>query len=130
MNEQTYGSVEQLALNHYQNKGYFGVHCEGAFPVTMFSILFWEEIYNVDVPGAYVSLYQDAPLDLYSSEFYENRKDQIDMKLQFIRNFNVETLSMHVMHKFDMYCGYKSISISQGTPFTNSMLKVIRSDEI
>ncbi|XP_067212897.1 fanconi-associated nuclease 1-like [Linepithema humile] len=121
IDEQTYGSVEDLALNYYQSEGYIkGVHCEGAFPVTLFGTLFWDEIYNMDVPGACVSLYQDAPLDLYSSEFYENRKDRIDMKLQIVRDFDVETLSRHLKHKFDMYCEYKSISNSQGTPFENS----------
>jgi len=128
-NGQTYGSVESLALDYYRRKGYVkGVHCEGAFPVVLLGTLFWDEIYNTDVPGAYVSLYQDMPLDLFSSEFYENRRNKIDTKLQIIRKFNVETLSNYLKDNFDMYCEYKSLSNSQGTPFENSIsLKVINS---
>jgi fanconi-associated nuclease 1 len=105
-----YGSVESLALYYYKHEGYIkGIHCEGAFPITLFATLFWDEIYNMNIPGAWVSLYQYAPLDLYSSEFYENRKEQIDMKLQIIRKFDSETLSRHLKHEFEMHCEYESI---------------------
>ncbi|XP_011641094.1 fanconi-associated nuclease 1-like [Pogonomyrmex barbatus] len=119
VDEQIYGSVESLALYHYKCKGYIkGTHCEGAFPITLFTILFWDEIYDMNIPGAWVSLYQDAPLDLYSSEFYENRKKQIDMKLQIVRKFDEETLSRHLKREFDLHCEYKSIF--QGNIFDNS----------
>ncbi|XP_039306168.1 fanconi-associated nuclease 1 [Solenopsis invicta] len=108
--QQMYGSVESLALYYYKGEGYIkGMHCEGAFPITLFATLFWDEIYNMNIPGAWVSLYQYAPLDLYSSEFYENRKEQIDMKLQIIRKFDSETLSRHLKHEFEMHCEYASI---------------------
>ncbi|XP_012532751.2 fanconi-associated nuclease 1 [Monomorium pharaonis] len=108
--QQVYGSVESLALYRYKREGYIrGIHCEGAFPITLFATLFWDEIYNINVPGAWVSLYQEAPLDLYSSEFYENRKERIDIKLQIIRKFNSETLSRHLKHEFESYCEYTSL---------------------
>jgi len=72
----------------------------------------------MNIPGAWVSLYQDAPLDLYSSEFYENRKEQIDMKLQIVRKFDSETLSRHMQREFELHCEYKSIS--QGNIFNDS----------
>ncbi|XP_011861441.1 PREDICTED: fanconi-associated nuclease 1-like isoform X2 [Vollenhovia emeryi] len=119
VDQQTYGSVESLALYRYKRDGYIkGVHCEGAFPITLFATLFWEEIYNMNIPGAWVSLYQDAPLDLYSSEFYENRKEQIDTKLQIIRKFDAETLSKHLKHKFELQCD--CTSIAQGNIFNDS----------
>lgn len=114
-----YGSVESLALYYYKCEGYIkGTHCEGAFPITIFAMLFWDEIYNMNIPGAWVSLYQDAPLDLYSSEFYENRKEQIDIKLQIIRKFDSETLSRHLKREFELHSEYKSIS--QGNIFKDS----------
>lgn len=114
-----YGSVESLALFHYKGEGYIkGTHCEGAFPITIFAMLFWDEIYNMDIPGAWVSLYQEAPLDLYSSEFYENRKEKIDMKLQIIRKFDSETLSRHLKREFELHSEYASIS--QGNIFKDS----------
>jgi len=70
------------------------------------------------IPGAWVSLYQDAPLDLYSSEFYENRKEQIDMKLQIVRKLDSETLSRHMQREFELHCEYKSIA--QGNIFNDS----------
>jgi len=72
----------------------------------------------MNIPGAWVSSYQDAPLDLYSSEFYENRKEQIDMKLQIVRKFDSETLSRHMQREFELHCEYKSIS--QGNIFNDS----------
>ncbi|KMQ96585.1 coiled-coil domain-containing protein mtmr15 [Lasius niger] len=119
VDQQMYGSVESFALYHYKSKGYSkGVHCEGAFPITLFGTLFWDEIYNIDIPGACVSSYQNAPLDLYSSEFYENRKEQIDIKLKIVRNFNLETLSRHLKHEFDLYREYTSLC--QGNLFDDS----------
>ncbi|EFN62889.1 Coiled-coil domain-containing protein MTMR15 [Camponotus floridanus] len=119
IDQQMYGTVESFALYQYKCKGYpKGVHCEGAFPVTLFAILFWDEIYNMNIPGTCVSSYQNAPLDLYSSEFYKNRKERIDMKIQIIRTFDSETLSRHLKHEFDLYRGYTSLC--QGTLFDDS----------
>lgn len=119
IDQQMYGTVESFALYQYKCKGYpRGVHCEGAFPVTLFAILFWDEIYNMNIPGTCVSSYQNAPLDLYSSEFYENRKERIDMKIQIIRTFDSETLSRHLKHEFDLYREYTSLC--QGTLFDDS----------
>ncbi|XP_029175953.1 fanconi-associated nuclease 1-like isoform X2 [Nylanderia fulva] len=117
--EQMYGSVENFALYHYKDKGYSkGVHCEGAFPILLFGTLFWDEIYNINIPGACVSTYQNAPLDLYSSEFYENRKEQIDIKLQILRKYDSETLSKHLKHAFELHHEYTCLY--QGTIFDNS----------
>ncbi|XP_018306872.1 fanconi-associated nuclease 1 isoform X2 [Mycetomoellerius zeteki] len=117
--DQVYGSVESLALYHYKNEGYIkGVHCEGAFPITLFATLFWNEIYNINVSGAWVSSYQDAPLDLYTSEFYENRKEEIDKKLQDIRSYDSEKLSKHLQNEFEVHSKYNSIS--QGNIFDDS----------
>lgn len=117
--DKIYGTVEDLALYYYKNKGYIkGVHCEGALPITLFGTLFWDEIYNVNIPGAYVSSCEPTPLDLFTSEFYENRKEQIDMKLQIVRKFDVDTFSTHLKHQFDLYHEY--MSICQGGIFDNS----------
>ncbi|KYM87539.1 Fanconi-associated nuclease 1 [Atta colombica] len=123
--DQVYGSVESLALYHYKNEGYIkGVHCEGAFPITLFAILFWNEIYNINVPGTWVSSYQDAPLDLYTSEFYENRKKEIDEKLQNIRSYDSEKMSKHLQNEFESYSKYKSISQSNIFDDSNSFKEI------
>ncbi|KYN02574.1 PREDICTED: fanconi-associated nuclease 1-like [Cyphomyrmex costatus] len=123
---QVYGSVESLALYHYKSEGYIkGVHCEGAFPITLFATLFWNEIYNINVPGAWVSLYQDAPLDLYTSEFYENRKKEIDKKIQDILSYDSETLSKHLQDEFELHSKYRSISQANIFDDSNSFKEVV-----
>ncbi|XP_014472504.1 PREDICTED: fanconi-associated nuclease 1-like isoform X2 [Dinoponera quadriceps] len=118
--DKEYGTVESLALYDYKKKGYVkGVHCEGAFPVTLLGTLFWDEIYNLDIPGACVSPYEPTPLDLFTSEFYENRREHIDKKLQAIRKFDVETLGNHLKQKFDLLCEYTSIC--QGNIFDSGI---------
>lgn len=123
--EKVYGTVESLALYRYKSMGYpSGVHCEGAFPITLFGILFWDEIYNADVPGAFVSLYQDAPMDLFSSEFYENRRKRFDAKLGIVRKFDSETLSGFLKTEFESHCDFKSIC--QSNIFNDSDVLQVR----
>lgn len=84
-------NVEAIAQQHYSTKGYIqGIHCEGSFPVLLFSVLFWEELYEEHVPGAFVSLYQNAPADLYTSNFYNNRREAIKRKIEFLKSLPLE----------------------------------------
>ncbi|XP_076680635.1 fanconi-associated nuclease 1 [Andrena cerasifolii] len=107
---QSYGSVESLALYHYC-EGEFsnGLHCEGRLPILLFVTLFWEELYDIHIPGAFVTQYQSAPEDLFTEQFYENRKEQIDMKLQIINNLRSESLSNMMEERFKQYSQYQSI---------------------
>ncbi|XP_066597627.1 fanconi-associated nuclease 1-like isoform X2 [Prorops nasuta] len=108
--KETYGSVESLAVHHYLNEGFTnGLHCEGALPVALFSILFWEDIYTHPVPGAFVSSYQTAPSDLYTSEFYNNRKDRIDMKIQILNNLELDAFSTLIETNFLEYSQYQCL---------------------
>ncbi|XP_063985984.1 fanconi-associated nuclease 1-like [Diachasmimorpha longicaudata] len=96
--ETGYGSVEDVALNHYADIGYpKGIHCEGALPVTLFACLFWKEIYELPVPGAFVSPFQNAPLDLFGSNFYENRREHLEKKfaeLEALKDFECVWVNM------------------------------------
>ncbi|KAF7411508.1 hypothetical protein HZH66_000404 [Vespula vulgaris] len=99
--DKSYGSVENVALNFYYNQGFnCGIHCEGALPVTLFFALFWEELFNIDIPGTFVTLYQTAPLDLFTKDFYKNRKETIDMRLKLLRSFDLETFCSLVENNF------------------------------
>ena len=112
-------TVEQVALIHYKYaEDLHGVHCEGALPVTLFATLFWNEIYNVSAPGAFVSSYQDAPLDLYTSHFLENRRDLIENKLEIVKRLDLDTLSRMIHEDFDKCRHYESIM--NRNLFTNS----------
>lgn len=107
---QIYGSVECLALYHYCEGEFFhGLHCEGRLPILLFVTLFWEELYDIHIPGAFVTQYQSAPEDLFTEQFYKNRKEKIDMKLQIINHLGSESLSNMMEERFNLYSQYQSI---------------------
>ena len=110
---QRYGSVEAVAFYHYQKQGFpNGLHCEGALPNILFCTLFWEELYDMHVPGAFSTPYEKAPSDLFTTEFYKNRKKRIDMKLEIFDNLNSESLSSLMEEKFAVLRQYESIMLS------------------
>ncbi|KAK9307123.1 hypothetical protein QLX08_002448 [Tetragonisca angustula] len=122
---QSYGSVEAVAFYYYQKQGFpNGLHCEGALPNILFCTLFWEELYDMHVPGAFSTPYEEAPNDLFTTEFYENRKERIDMKLQILDNLNSESLSSLMEEKFALLRQYQSIMLSNIIE-DNSQLKQI-----
>lgn len=77
-----YSNVEQLALNHYESLGFNnGIHCEGSLLITLFAVLFWDIIYNDNVPNVFITELQYLPFDLYTSDFYKNREILIKERL-------------------------------------------------
>ncbi|KAI0636683.1 hypothetical protein C8Q77DRAFT_1247200 [Trametes polyzona] len=73
-------SVETFALQHYEDQGYKGFHCEGRIVTTLFGLLFWDILFAA-VPGAFETRYQSAPLDLAEDTFYHVRKPLADARL-------------------------------------------------
>ncbi|XP_023246169.1 fanconi-associated nuclease 1 isoform X2 [Copidosoma floridanum] len=106
-----YGRVEVVALQHYTSEEDFheGLHCEGSLPITLFTIFFWEELFNVSVPGVFVSSYQEAPLDLFTAEFFNNRKEKIEEKIQFIKALDLETFADWMYTKYSNNIQYRTI---------------------
>ncbi|CAG9832759.1 unnamed protein product [Diabrotica balteata] len=84
----TYNTVEQVAQDYYvETCGYTnGIHCEDMIIMKSFTLFFWEIIYsqNPIIPGTFVSKYQEVPLDMYTTDFYKNRKELIDKRLKDI----------------------------------------------
>ncbi|XP_012139880.1 fanconi-associated nuclease 1 isoform X2 [Megachile rotundata] len=109
-NGRSYGSVETVAVYHYYQEGFSnGLHCEGALPIIFFYTLFWEELYDVHIPGAFVTDYQYAPDDLFTGNFYENRKEKIQLKLDIINNLDSMSLSTLMEQKFQICKQFQSI---------------------
>ncbi|KAH7889505.1 hypothetical protein F5I97DRAFT_1844717 [Phlebopus sp. FC_14] len=77
--------VEALALQRYENQGYKGVHCETRVLTMLFGLLFWDIIF-AQIPGAFETPYQTAPLDIAEDSFYYSRKDLIERRLFDIEN--------------------------------------------
>lgn len=55
-------------------------HCEGRIVCTLFGLLFWDILF-ADVPGAFETPYQSAPLDIAEDCFYYARKELIEQRL-------------------------------------------------
>ncbi|CAG9767095.1 unnamed protein product [Ceutorhynchus assimilis] len=80
-------NVETLALIEYKKDGYIaGDHSEGAHIHQLLMLYFWDIFYNVEelVECVFISKLQNAPLDIFSEYFYDNRKESIDKRLKEI----------------------------------------------
>ncbi|XP_011495150.1 PREDICTED: fanconi-associated nuclease 1-like [Ceratosolen solmsi marchali] len=110
-NENYYGTIEMVVLQYYISKENFheGLHCEGSLPITLFVVCFWEEIYNDLVPSSFISYYQDAPLDLFTAEFFINRKQFIEKKIKFIHELNLDLFAHWMQERYSNYSKYKSL---------------------
>ncbi|XP_020687578.1 fanconi-associated nuclease 1 homolog isoform X3 [Dendrobium catenatum] len=77
--------VEQLALQYYAEEGggWLGIHSESGIWMTIFGLLMWDVIFS-DVPNVFQSMFQVAPLDLLTDDFYVMRKSSIESLLQKI----------------------------------------------
>ena len=67
------------------------LHSESRILTTIFSLLFWDIIF-ADVPGAFETPYQTAPLDLAEDTFYYARKETIEARLKAIRDGNAREI--------------------------------------
>jgi Fanconi-associated nuclease 1 len=76
--------VEEFALECYANEGWRGLHCEGGVFGMLLMLLLWDVMW-MDVPGAFVTPNQTAPLDLSTDCFYARRRDAIDAALNSLR---------------------------------------------
>lgn len=82
-------SVEQLCLDYYRAQGWVGGHYEGSILRMIFALLYWDILFctsdiedpdgNEGLEFGYVfqNMFQDRPLDLRSSSFYDNRRTRI-----------------------------------------------------
>lgn len=77
-------SVEELALQYYGSleAGEFrGVHAEGGIWSTLFGLLMWPVLFDPEVPDAFRTPFQTAPLDLDTEHFYPVRAGAIKNRL-------------------------------------------------
>uniref|UniRef100_H3D860 Fanconi-associated nuclease n=1 Tax=Tetraodon nigroviridis TaxID=99883 RepID=H3D860_TETNG len=88
-------SVEELSLAHYRQQGFDqvqGIHGEGSTFSALFALLLWDIIFMEGIPDVFRYPYQACPLDLHTDCFYENRREAIDSRVQFLNEAPVETL--------------------------------------
>lgn len=75
----------------------------------MFGLLFWDEIYKLDVPDAFISTHQTQPLDLFGYDFYKNRKKPLEEKFQLMQSWTEEQSKEYFTAKFQETLGVTSI---------------------
>lgn len=85
--------VEELALEYYAGEGggWQGVHTESGIWLTMFGLLMWDIIFS-DVPNAFCTKFQTAPLDLETDSFYAVRESLIEKQLEKIKDGMAEEI--------------------------------------
>ena len=89
-------SVEEFVRESYRKKGFTqGIHAEGSVVNTIFTILFWDVLYY-DVPDVFRTPHQSVPLDFDTDDFYVNRKDLVDNRLEEIQQWSFHQLSLFV----------------------------------
>ncbi|XP_046398648.1 fanconi-associated nuclease 1-like [Ischnura elegans] len=91
-------SVEETVIQYHRRLGFDkGVHAENAVSMSIFGVFLWDIIYTVDVEGVFICPYQSLPLDLKTGEFYKNRKEAIDKRLDEMKNvWTIDTMKDHV----------------------------------
>lgn len=120
-------SVEQIALNHYKRNGFpKGFHCEGSLLINLLFVLFWDIIYSTKVPSAFINEIQYIPLDLYSEEFYKNRKSDIDQRLEEIRDgWSLDELFLFVMQNWENHSYKRSLIIQDLVEDSDELIQIV-----
>ncbi|PCH37697.1 hypothetical protein WOLCODRAFT_113993 [Wolfiporia cocos MD-104 SS10] len=88
-------NVETLALQHFEDLGYRGYHCEGRIITTLFGFLMWDIIF-APIPGAFETPYQAAPLDLVDDTFLYSRQDLIEKRIAELEAGQAEQVLTHI----------------------------------
>ncbi|CAK8681542.1 unnamed protein product [Clavelina lepadiformis] len=84
-------SVEELVLAHYRSVGYDqGIHGEGGTFACFFCLLMWDIIFMSGIDDVFRTPYQSHPLDYNTDEFYENRKEAIEKRLNEISQWECD----------------------------------------
>ena len=80
-------TIEQFALEHYNELGYKGNWTENEYWWAIMALLFWDVIFarlpGVFTPefGGFPSAMQDMPFDFFSPDFYPRRKKLIEKRI-------------------------------------------------
>eukprot|EP01134_Creolimax_fragrantissima_P005674 CFRG5674T1 len=93
-----------------------GVHAENAVLTSLFTLLMWDCIF-LDVPDVFVTEFQTAPLDMYSDDFYANRKLEIERRLDFIATRTPQQLRKIVEDVWEENYGVLVVGLSWDRDF-------------
>ena len=105
------GSVEEFAVEHFRSASDMpeGLHAEGAVFNTLCAVLFWEVFYDVVVPDAFRNPFQKRPLDHHTDDFYANRSEAIDARLEQIEGADDAELGEMIRERWEKSLGVTSM---------------------
>jgi hypothetical protein len=86
-----------------------GVHDEGSAVNSLFGLIFWDIIYEQPVADVFRSSYQQVPLDLRSGEFYRNRKEAVDKRLENLCHWDMKFVQDYLEKIFREHEGKESV---------------------
>ncbi|TRY67681.1 hypothetical protein TCAL_02942 [Tigriopus californicus] len=103
-------SVEEYVREYYKTLGFSqGLHGEGAVVNTICALLFWDILYDLDIPDAFRSPSQPVPLDFNTDDFYLARKPQIDDRLDDLLHWTDLELNDWVQERWEQSHGVISL---------------------
>ena len=75
--------VEMAVLQYYEEQGVRGIYTENHLWKTLFGLAFWDIIF-MPIRGVFFNRYQRGPVDLFSSDFRNQRAEAIGNRLEKI----------------------------------------------
>lgn len=88
-------STEDAVREFYEANGYKVMRGEVTFWQGMFAIAFYDEIFSI-----YTDAYNDIPSDMFSENFYANRKNAIDKKYKLLKSVNLQDFINEQLEKY------------------------------
>lgn len=88
-------STEDSVREFFESNGYKVMRGEVTFWQGMFAITFYDEIFSI-----YTDDYNDIPSDMFSENFYTNRKKAIDRKYKFLKSANLSKFINEQLGKY------------------------------
>ena len=82
--ELSLGTVEQFVLNEFSLDGWEGIHSESSYFTTIFALMLWDLLFDIEIPDVFQTAYQIAPLDLTTDAFYPFRRRVLEERLSLI----------------------------------------------
>ena len=117
------GSVEELALAHYEQEGWSGVQSESRIYRMLFALLFWDILF-AEVPNVFQTPHQTAPLDLCTDAFYATRQDHIEDRLMLIAKGNAPQILVDAYYP---HYGCQAIGVQWEEYPLSTLLDIIHS---
>jgi hypothetical protein len=78
-------NVENFVLQYFQRNGsWAGMHDEGHVFFTLFALVFWDILFDSNVPLVFQTAFQCAPLDFGTPVFMQQRSKSIEARLAWL----------------------------------------------